>query len=71
MPVIPVVIPNVFACSRVSALRTRGLFRVRDIIASNSGSESMLKVFALAMQRRVPVERKRRVGREPGYGEMA
>jgi hypothetical protein len=34
--------------------------------ASNSGSEIILNVFALATQRSVPDERKRRVGREAG-----
>jgi hypothetical protein len=31
----------------------------------------MLKVLALAVQRNVPVETKRRVGREVGYGANA
>jgi hypothetical protein len=44
---------------------------VRDMRASNSGSEIMLKVLALAVQRNVPVETKRRVGREVGYGANA
>ena len=70
-PAIDVAIPNVLAWFTVSALRTRGRFRVRDIIASNCGSAIMLKVFALAMQRNVPVERKRSVGREAGYGASA
>ena len=31
----------------------------------------MLKVFAPVTERYVPVERKRRVGRDAGYGAMA
>jgi hypothetical protein len=31
----------------------------------------MLNVFALASQRKVPVERKRRMGRDAGYGAIA
>ena len=66
IPAMPVPMPNVLAWGTVNAPRTRGRFRVRDIIASNSGSEIMLKVLALAMHNDVPVERKRRVGKEPG-----
>lgn len=41
--------------------RTKGRFRVRDIMASHLGSYSMLKAFADAAHSAVPVVRNRRV----------
>ena len=60
-PVVPVANAKTDAACGDISFRTSGLFRVRDIIASYLGSMSILRVFADAEDKNVPVVRKRSV----------
>src|SRR5690242_7754493 len=64
VPTAPQTTANTMAPRGETSLRTSGRLRVRDIWASYLGSMSMLKAFADAEQRAVPVVRKRRVRAE-------
>ena len=61
VPNTPVAIAKRNAALLLMRPRTRGLFRVRLILASNAGSKSMLSVFADAIVKKVPLVRNPKV----------
>lgn len=61
VPSMPLAIANTTAALLLTRPRTRGLFRVRLILASYDGSNSMLSVLAEAIVRKVPPVRYRKV----------